>query len=146
MSEADIVSQLQERLEALEQATKVSETDNVLAIQRNIVALERAKQIAHQQKMKRDIRSQIARSGQYNPESDPPYVFQPYPKTVRKDGRDIIVKNAVEERHVLGLNDAPAKTVEVDVAGLMKDQEVPVVAKPRGRPKKIIQELPPNLG
>ena len=146
MSDQDaLVAQLQERLEALEQATKTSETDNVLNIQRNIVALERAKQIAHQAKMKRDVRSQIARGGWYNPDADQPYTYQEYPKTVRKDGREIIVKNAVEERRILGLNDPLPKTVEVDVAGLVKDQQTaPVVAK-RGRPKKVALDLPANL-
>ena len=121
--------------------------DDILDIQRALVNHERAKQIATQQKLAKDIRSQIARSGQYNPESDPVYEYVEFPKWARItiDGKLIekIVNTKSEENEFLGIKEAPAKQATVDIAALAQ----PEIAKAkRGRPPKAASiDLPANL-
>lgn len=97
-----------------------------------------------QRKLKKDIRPMMARSGWYNPDKDPDYVYQRYPITVRlPDGKEVIAHTEAEEKKLLGIKDEPAKTVEVDIANLVSKEVAP---KKRGRPPKAAQApLPPNL-
>ena len=117
--------------------------DDVLAIQRALVDRERAKQMAKANMLKRDIRGQIARSGQYNPDSDPQYVFHEYPKAVRlPNGTTATAFNKAEENFMIKHVDEPPKEVTVDIANLAQP-EAP--REKRKYTKKASVELPANL-
>ena len=119
--------------------------EDILQIQRGMVALERAKQIDKQNKLAKDIRSQIARNGFYNPEADPIYEYREFPKWITcPDGRKLIVNNKAEEAEHLGIKVEPAKTVTVDTNKL--EGVTQAAPAKRGRPKKVaVAPLPPNL-
>jgi len=103
--------------------------------------------LLEQRKLAKDIRPMIARSGMYNPDNDPEYVFQPFPETIKfPDGREIIVHNQDEKDAVLERHHLKTKPVEVDVAALVTEQQVKVSPVRRGRPPKVkAVDLPPNL-
>lgn len=123
--------------------------ENIAAIQQQIVAGERAKQIAHQRQLAKDIRSEIARSGWYEPKNDPEYNYVPFPRWVEVWGgdgkkKDVLVQNAEEEKQVLGVKTEPAKAVTVDTNQLEKI--VQAAPAKRGRPPKAkAAPLPPTL-
>ena len=127
----------------------MSENDDFLEIQRQLVNAERAKAMAKAAKLKKDIRSQIARAGWYNPENDPVYEYHEYPKWIdlpeldEKGGhKRMIVQNADEEARFLGVKPKPAKSVSVDITQL---QQVEPMRVKRKYTKKVVQPLPPNL-
>ena len=117
----------------------------VAEIQREIVAEQQAKAIVDQRKNARDIRDRIARSGQYDPDKDPDYIYQPYPKWVDTPNGRMVVQNKDEHQRVLGLSVVKPEPVEVDVASLAQVEEP--TAPRRGRPPKAKTEtiLPPNI-
>ena len=97
-----------------------------------------------------DIRKGIAHGRGYDPDQvqyEPP-AFQEYPKLVHvgegRDRKSTLVQNRAEENQILGVVEVKAKPVTVDITTLVKAETI-TVAKPRGRPKKIVQELPKNL-
>ena len=100
-----------------------------------------------QKRLQKDIRPMIARSGMYNPENDPEYVFQPFPEAIKlPNGREVIVNNQEEKDSVLGIKPIQAKKVEVNVAEIVKEQQA-APAPRRGRPPKAKSvDLPPDLG
>ena len=121
--------------------------ENILNIQREIVAGERAKQIAQEQRLKKDIRGQIARNGFYNPDNDPVYQYVPFPRWVEvwDEGKkkEVLVHSEDEEAKVLGKQREPAKVATVDTNELEK---IVTVVPKRGRPKKqAIEPLPPTI-
>ena len=89
----------------------------------------------------------IARSGMYNPDNDPEYVFQPFPETIKfPDGREIIVQNQDEKDAILKRHQLKTKPVEVNVAELVTEQQSAPAQARRGRPPKAKSvDLPPNL-
>lgn len=143
---ANLIAQLQARLEALEQAS-ASDTPAVDAVglQRAIVEAHRRKQIAIQEQLTRDIRGQIARAYGYNPDGDFPSTnLKPYPTFVKlPDGKTAIAKNKYEHDQILGRQPEPAKVATVDISQLAAISEP---AKRRGRPPKDKPApLPANL-
>lgn len=98
--------------------------DDVIQIQREIADKYRAEAMAKKERMKKDIRSQIARSGWYNPDNDPAYVFVEYPKYVRDaSGKELgIARNQDEELALLGKKIEAAKAVSVDLAKIAGPQ------------------------
>ena len=119
--------------------------ENILEIQRDLVAMERAKAIAKADRLKKDIRSQIARNGFYNPEADPIYEYREFPKWItRPDGQKLIVNNKAEEAEHLGIKAEPARAVTIDTNQL--EGVVQTAPAKRGRPKKVVPApLPPDL-
>jgi hypothetical protein len=102
--------------------------------------------IEAQKKLAKDIRPMIARSGMYNPESDPEYVFQPFPETVKlPGGREVIVNNQEEKDSVLGTKPLQAKAVSVDVAKLINEQQAEAPRQKRKYTKRASTDLPANL-
>lgn len=138
---ANLIAQLQARLDALEQ----NKGDDAISIQRDIVAAERAKRIAMQNALKSDIRSQIARAPDYKPDGDfPQTTVKLYPTWVHlPDGKSVIANNRYEHERLLGKEKIePAKIETVNVADLVA-AEAP---KKRGRPAKVKDlPLPDNL-
>ena len=116
-----------------------------LEIQRAIVNHERAKFLEKQKRLQKDIRSQIARSGFYNPDVDPTYEFHPFPETIKlKNGHEVIVYTQEEKDHLLGVKTEPPKKYDVDITNLT--QEAAPVAVKRGRPPKVKPlDLPADL-
>ena len=100
-----------------------------------------------QRKLAKDVRPMIARSGMYNPDSDPEYIWQPFPETIKyPDGREVIVFSQDEKDAVLNRQPIEAKKVDVDVAALVNEQQPAAEPAKRGRPPKAKSvELPPNL-
>ena len=100
-----------------------------------------------QRKLAKDIRPMIARSGMYNPDNDPEYVFQPFPETVKlPGGREVIVNNQEVKDAVLKVIPLKTKPVDVDVAKLVNEQQTVAPAARRGRPPKAkATDLPANL-
>lgn len=125
--------------------------DEVTQIQDALVAKARAEKIAHQNSLKRDIRSQIARSGWYkSPEGDHPNPeYQEFPKLVYLDEartKYVLVHNSDEEDQVLNRKEtrSPPKAQAVNINELVKADSAP--EKRRGRPPKAKpQDLPPDL-
>ncbi len=94
-----------------------------------------------------DVRDMIAHGKHYNPRANvhAQTSYVEYPKFVTlKDGRQFIANSAAEEKKLLGIVDAPAKSASVDISTLTMPDTVPV-AKQRGRPKKVVTPLPENL-
>ena len=63
-------------------------------------------------------------------------------------GNSLLIAKPKQEQDALGVGfkPEPAKVrYSVDIANLAKPEAV-VVSKPRGRPKKVVTEIPPNLG
>jgi hypothetical protein len=102
--------------------------------------------IEAQKKLAKDIRPMIARSGMYNPEADPEYVFQPFPETVKlPGGREVIVNNQEEKDAVLKVTPLKAKAVDVDVATLVTKQQAEPPRQKRKYTKRASTDLPANL-
>jgi nicotinamide mononucleotide (NMN) deamidase PncC len=114
-----------------------------LEIQRALVNHEKAKFLAKQARLQKDVRSQIARSGFYQPDNDPVYEFQPFPETVKVGDTEIIVFSQEEKDKVLGIKAEPAKKVDVDITQLVQEQTaVPVKRK---YTKRVVMALPADL-
>ena len=100
--------------------------DDVIGIQQQLVAKERAKRIAQENALKRDIRSQIAKGGGYNPDGDYPSTdYREYPKMIYRDGKPpVIVKSRKEEQDLTGHQPEPAKEATVDTSLIAAVDEV----------------------
>ena len=118
--------------------------DDIIQIQRELADKYRAQQMAQQQRLKKDIRSQIAKAGHYNPDNDPVYEYREYPKYVMVNGVQKVANSRDEEDYFLGKEMTPPKKATVDIADLGQQQPVEVVKAKRGRPAKVLP-LPESL-
>lgn len=121
--------------------------EDVIAIQQQIVAKERAKRIAHERAMTRDIRSQMARSGWYQPDGDQPNPeYREYPKLIylANDNR-VVVNSRAEENVLLGKTEEPAKEATVDIEQLAAIEQAEPVRQKRKYTKRAQAPLPANL-
>ena len=98
-----------------------------------------------------DVRFNIATGRHYDPRKDEQKSYNPkdhpYPKWITvgtgEHQKRLIVNNLSEEQLLLGIKEAAAKVVSVDVANLVQQ---PVETPKRGRPKKVAETpLPQNL-
>ena len=97
-----------------------------------------------QERLKKDIRPMIARSGQYNPENDTSSEYQHYPRWIDlPDGKRVVVKSEDEEKFLLGITEKPAKAVDVDITNLTQPTEVHV--KRKYTKKAVPVALPADL-
>lgn len=120
-----------------------NENENVASIQREILAKEQAKEIARQQKLARDVRDQIAKAGHYNPANDPGYIYEPYPKWIVHNGKELIVRTKEEHDQIIGRKTEPAKAVEVDISALAQHVETAKQKRKYTRKQPVV--LPQNL-
>lgn len=111
--------------------------------------------------MLRDIRDQMPRTPQTDPNKFPTYQYQPYPRMLKdedgkpykhKNGQYVIVDSAVEEAAFFGSKEQPtqAKAVEIsaddggavlaDIAPQSEGSEA-VVRRGPGRPPKLPVDL-----
>ena len=118
--------------------------EDVIAIQRDLADKFRAQEMAKQQRLKKDVRSQIAKAGHYNPDNDPVYEFHEFPKYVLVNGVQKVAHTKEEEDYYLGKEMAPPKKATVDIADLGQQQTVEVAKPKRGRPAKALP-LPESL-
>ena len=132
----------------------MSDQDDVINIQREIVAKFQAKAEVERRRNERDMRGRIARSGFYNPENDPDYVYVKYPryvrdetdKTIDKNGKILgIAQNEEEERILRGIPEKVAKSVEINIADLGKNVPTEVRVKRAYNKKPKPTQLPQNI-
>jgi hypothetical protein len=121
------------------------ETEDAIAIQQALVSRERAKQLAKLEALKRDIRSQIAKGGGYNPEGDHPSTdYREYPKIINRPNQPaVVVHNRGEETQLLGHAHPPAKPVAVEINEIAAVEQVRVKRKYTKR--QTPAPLPQNL-
>lgn len=119
--------------------------DDVISIQNQLVAKERAKRIAQENALKRDIRSQIAKGGGYNPDGDYPSTdYREFPKLIYRDGKPpVVVHSRKEEQELTGQKPEPAKPVTVDTNELAAVEQVSTKRKYTKR--QAPAPLPQNL-
>lgn len=125
--------------------------EDFVSIQRELVARERAKEMVKQGRLKRDVRSQMSRSGWYNPEGDglpdgwEPQLYPTWVHLKQADGstRSVIANNKQEHDELLGRKPEAAKPATVDVAALAMPQEVKQKRKytKRSAPAPLPQNL-----
>lgn len=124
-----------------------SEAENILEIQRNLVAKEKAKQIIQNEKLRKDVRPQIARANGYNPEDQyKDWEHKPYPTWVKlPNGDSVIANNKTEHDALLGTKHVKAESVSVNIETLGNQHPEQVKVR-RGRPPKAKPvDLPKDL-
>lgn len=121
-----------------------SEAENILEIQRNLVAKAKATQIVQGEKLRKDVRPQIARANGYNPEDQyKDWEHKPYPTWVKlADGTSVIANNKTEHDALLGKKYVKPEAVSVDIQNLAQPEQVKVKRK---YTKRVPVELPKDL-